>query len=583
MQAIFKMIATAWRYSQGKHLMLICYVLMFVGANTILLLEPIIIGNVLNTIQQIHEIENPLITLLWLFAGIIGIEIVFWILHGPARVMEHMVAFYAHNKLMDTLYSISSSLPVQWHADNHSGKIINAMKKAGNALYNFMSNSFQGIEMVLKLIISIIAVTWLFPTAGLITIIICTATFTMIFLFDKILLPQYERINEHEHFAAAARHDYISNIYTVISLRLEELTRGELWKRMTVYLPLFKKNQIISETKWFLATMFIASMTTGILFWYAYNVYNSEDVLLAGTVYMLYQYLQKIGASFYTFAWKFSATVQEYADVKSVDMILEAVPASNTNIKLTKNWKMITIEDLKFSYEGKDHKQHQLDHVSITLKRGFSIAFVGESGSGKSTIMSLIRGLHTTDSANVTCDGKRLDNGLGIIANHTTLIPQEPEIFANTIEYNVSVDTEQAEESLLEDIESACFTSVLSRLPEGLKTDVSEKGVSLSGGEKQRLALARGIFAARKSDIVLLDEPTSSVDPINELQIHKNLFKRFKEKCVVASVHKLHLLPMFNYIYVMQDGKLVEEGTYDDLISKNSILGTMVSSYNDKL
>ena len=117
-------------------------------------------------------------------------------------------------------------------------------------------------------------------------------------------------------------------------------------------------------------------------------------------------------------------------------------------------------------------------------------------------------------------------------------------------------------------VSMAQFGNVVERLEKGLETNVLEKGVSLSGGEKQRLALARGLLAARKSEIVLLDEPTSSVDNLNEMNIYSKVFREFKYKTILSSVHRLHLLKMFDYIYMFEKGKVVAEGTLEE-IKKN--------------
>ncbi len=582
MRAFAALISACWTYSKGRRGTVVFYVLLFVLANVVLLLEPVVIGQLLNTIQNITTIEDPVRTLGTLFAFMIGIQVLFWLLHGPARVLENSSAFHAKNAFQDRTFSIVTSLPVQWHKDHHSGQTINRMRKAGNALNEFMTNGFQIIEMVMKLVGSIAAICLLFPIAGVIAVAICLLAVVVVFLFDRVLLPQYDAINEREHFTASAAHDYITNIFTVISLRLEELTRAELWKRMTVYFPLFFKNNWINETKWFLATIIISLMTITVLGWYAWSMLSTGGVLLAGTVYMLYEYLQKIGASFYTFAWKYSATVQNYADLRSSRDILDAAPAGRTEATLPRDWKTIEITSLRFSYEDEEHRNQHLEDLSITLARGKKIALVGESGSGKSTLMTLIRGLQTTENVTVTCDGQVLPEKLRHLAHHTTLIPQEPEIFANTIEYNVSVDTEQAYAELLQDIDLACFTSVLNRLPKGLQTDVSEKGVNLSGGEKQRLALARGIFAAKTSDIILMDEPTSSVDSINELKIHKNIFGRFPDRCIVGSIHRLHLLPLFDEVYVLEKGKLVEHGDPRTLMKGSGLLAKMWKTYESE-
>ena len=118
------------------------------------------------------------------------------------------------------------------------------------------------------------------------------------------------------------------------------------------------------------------------------------------------------------------------------------------------------------------------------------------------------------------------------------------------------------EKDILDVCDTAHFTEVLKQLPKGLQSNIMEKGVNLSGGQKQRLALARGILAAKSSEIILLDEPTSSVDPKTETQIYEKMFGEYKNKAVISSLHRLYLLSNFDYVYVLKDGRIVDEGTF---------------------
>lgn len=579
MNAFLTLVQAAWKYAEGRRASVVLYILMSVCANIVLLVEPYAIGKLLNSIQEASSRENPFDEMIRYFLLMILIPVGFWLFHGPSRVIENNVAFYARRRLIDHLYEILASLPVQWHKDHHSGQTINKIRKCERALFDFMNNSFNFIEMIIKLVGSITVLYLLLPTAAGIATAVSVLALIIVFVYDKFLVKMYDRINQKEHFVAAALHDYVTNIYTVITLRLEKLTQSELWERMSNYFPLFRKTHIIDESKWFLTTFVISVMTVLVLAWYVWSSISAGQVILVGTFFMLYDYLQKVGSAFYTFAWKYSMTIQQYADLHTAESILHAERSERDKGCLPVDWKRLEICDLNFSYEDADHHRRHLAGVSLILEKGKKIALVGKSGSGKSTIMSLIRGLHTTSEAKILCDGKPLKHGLRCVGEHVTLIPQEPEIFANTIEYNVSVDTEQSKEELLEDIDIACFTEVLERLPNGLQTDISEKGVNLSGGEKQRLALARGIFAAKKSDIILLDEPTSSVDSTNELQIHKNIFKRFSDRCVVSSIHRLHLLPLFDYVYVLEDGKVMQEGSPEELMQRPGQLHDMWQTY----
>ena len=176
----------------------------------------------------------------------------------------------------------------------------------------------------------------------------------------------------------------------------------------------------------------------------------------------------------------------------------------------------------------------------------------------------MLRGLYEPQSVNLTIDGKSFDT-LAPFAGITTLIPQEPEIFENTIRYNITFGVEHSEAEVLAAVRIARFDAVLERLPNGLETDVRERGVTLSGGERQRLALARGILAASDSSIILMDEPTSSVDAYNEALIYENIFARYPDRTIVASIHRLHMLGRFDRVVVMERGRIVQTGAFEAL------------------
>ena len=230
-------------------------------------------------------------------------------------------------------------------------------------------------------------------------------------------------------------------------------------------------------------------------------------------------------------------------------------------------WQHIDIEKLNFVRTERNplKKPAGLFDLSMRIEKGKRIALIGESGSGKSTLLALLRGLHDPLAGSIiTLDGSipiELDN----ISSTVTLFPQEPEIFENTILYNITLGLPVSREEVMKVCEQAQFVDVLNRLPEGLDTFIQEKGVNLSGGQKQRLALARGILAARTSDIILMDEPTSSVDPRTEKLIYTSMFETFRGKVVISSLHRLHLLSQFDYIYILRNGRVADEGTYDHL------------------
>jgi ABC-type multidrug transport system fused ATPase/permease subunit len=252
----------------------------------------------------------------------------------------------------------------------------------------------------------------------------------------------------------------------------------------------------------------------------------------------------------------------------------------NQTVNLQGNWKELAIKRLTFSYHGNEGGDLHLNNVSLTIRKNEKIALVGESGSGKTTFLKLIRNLFNPRSVDLYLDNKEVTGKFAAISENIAFIPQEPEIFSTTMRENITVGLEHADEYIKKFTEMACFTPIVERLPKKLDSSIFEKGVNLSGGEKQRLALARGLMAAADKPVVFLDEPTSSVDAKNEMQIYDNIFRAFKNKTIISTVHRLHLLHRFNKILVFDKGKIVATGTLQDLLNNSQEFKTLWKKYH---
>ncbi|HEY9676470.1 MAG TPA: ABC transporter ATP-binding protein [Drouetiella sp.] len=578
---------TGWQYAGRFRPLMVLYATLFAGSQAVSLCEPYVIGLLLNSVQKnlsagpanqaklLHDITMYLL----LFFGIVFVS---WVFHGPGRLIERYVSFHIKTKYKSTLFKILTDLPLQWHRDHHSGDSIDKINRATTSLATFFDMTFEVLYMLFRLVGTQIILFFFMPFAGWAAMLTSVIAFSMIYFFDKVLSKQYVELNLMENRVASAVHDYVTNIISVITLRLEQPVVQEVNGRMMKPLTLFKKNSYLIEAKWFLTTMTIMTMVVTIMLWYTHTTVGAGKVLMAGTFFTLFEYLRRIGDSFYNFAFVYGSVMRQSADVRSAEPLIEAhnrLTPDAEKFNLPSNWRELAVNNLHFTYEDEKHRTHHLEDVSIKLVKGKSIAFVGHSGSGKSTMLNLLRGVQTAENVHLHCDGKTLPGKLAHLSHATTLMPQDPEIFADTIGFNITFGIENSPEEFEDAISIARFDPVLNRLQDGLETNIAEKGVNLSGGEKQRLALARGVYFARTSDIVLLDEPTSSVDTYNERRIYEGVLDTFKDKCVVSSIHKLHLLEMFDNIYVFDNGKLVESGSFSELIAKGGHLAGMWKNY----
>lgn len=225
----------------------------------------------------------------------------------------------------------------------------------------------------------------------------------------------------------------------------------------------------------------------------------------------------------------------------------------------------IHVEDISFSYENKE----VLQSVSLTIKRGEKIAFVGESGSGKSTLTKILVGLLKYDKGNILFDDEPLKNiSLASMYEKVSYLSQDTPVFDGTIKENLVFDREVSENDICVCLEKTHLLSMLAALDNGVETRIGEKGACLSGGEKQRLALARLWFD--NSDIVVLDEATSALDNVTEGIVMKNVLGQIKHATVIAVAHRLTSIKEFDRIVVFRNGKIVGNGTFDELLENNS-------------
>lgn len=568
------LIRQAWRFGAGQRAKMVLFYIMFFFANLAIIAQPWIFGQTLNVLQAGGEDLFARVWPWFIFYG--GMVLVFWSFHGPARVIERRFGFHVKKQFFAAHYKAVTELPLAWHRDHHSGEVINRIQKAGLGLYNFSQSQFMYLETCIRFIGAMIMLAVVSPMVAVLAITGALLIMTMIRGFDKKLVKLIRAENAADHYFASGLFDFISNINTLITLRLAPLTQHELSRRiMQIFVPL-RESIRLNETKWFTFMMMVVTLEATIMLSFIHHQIEIRNAVMIGTLVTVFQYFRQINDVFVRFAIYYQELIRTRVDLQAVAPITEAAAqllAAHTH-PLPDNWQRIELQNLSFSYD--ENERQTLSSLHVSLRRGSRIALVGESGAGKSSLLAVLRGIYPAE-ADIAVDGHVAE--LATLADGATLIPQDAEIFESSIAENITMGVHDENARMLRAAEIAEFALVAAMLPNGYQTDIREKGVNLSGGQKQRLALARGLFSAEDSSLLLLDEPTSSVDAATELKIFQNLFAAYPDTTIVASLHRLHLLPRFDYIYVMENGKIVEEGRFDDLIARKGALKRFWDKY----
>lgn len=577
---------TAWRYARREKKRYALVYSLFILASIVSAMNPLLYGWFINAVQKegIKQLHYA-----WLYAGIFMLlKLMEWSFHGPARIMERYLAFNLSRNFLQELYHQTLHLPVKWHQDHHSGATINRIRKAYEALKDFFQNGFMYLYTITKFLSSFIAMIFFSPLFGAVGVAIGVLTVFLIFKFDKPFMKAVDDTNEKEHVVSSTLFDSLSNIITVITLRLEKRMENSILKKVSEVFAPFGRSVRINEYKWFVADILVSLIYVVTAVGYIYQHTRPGSIFMLGSLVALLGFVNQFTSVFHDIAWQYTQIVQYNTNVQTARFISESYKEQHlpdASAGLPKNWQTITIEGLNFSHKeiySSAEKAHSLHNINITINKGKRIALIGESGSGKSTLMAVLRGLYAIEPGVKIKADNQYEIDTGTIAESITLFPQEPEIFENTIEHNITLGLPFDEKDISEVCETAHFTEVIKQLPKGIQSNIQEKGVNLSGGQKQRLALARGILAAKSSEIVLLDEPTSSVDPKTEIQIYEKLFAECKNKAVISSLHRLYLLNYFDYVYVLQNGHIVDEGSFADLRKSSAVFNELWKHQADK-
>jgi ABC-type bacteriocin/lantibiotic exporter with double-glycine peptidase domain len=503
-----------------------------------------------------------------------------WVLHGPGRILERRAALLIRQRMSASLVERLFQLPLSWHEAHHSGATAHRVQQSTHALSGFAQSQFIYLNSAVRLFGPLIALWWVQPVIGFAAVVGFTLIICSVVGFDRAMLRLANEENDAERHYSATLIDTLGNTGTVYALRQARAVTSRLQRRLSaVFVPL-RRAIVLNELKWCtvdLSTRVLNCCIVGLFVWLATRASAgglAGKTLLLGSLYMVWEYAQQASGVISSIASHFQTFARQHADYASADVIRSStpnpVPASTP---APDRWQRLTVRDLSFRHASGRGGVPALERLTFCLERGKRYALIGASGSGKSTLMRILAGLYSAERIALTLDDGPTHVSPAETAQwlraRTTLIPQDAEVYEGTLGENLglceSVQGPPFPYAYSGALEAACATDFLQPTPLGLEVAVAERAANWSGGQRSRVALARGILAACGSDIVLMDEPTASLDPATEARVYTNLFAAFTDACVISSVHRLSLLDRFDEILLMQEGRLVAQGSVDDL------------------
>ena len=322
------------------------------------------------------------------------------------------------------------------------------------------------------------------------------------------------------------------------------------------------KMYMIHEAFFTIFVLFVAMLDIGMLFyaWKTQNITVGSVVALITLIENAYTPI----AVFNVIYVQYKLDKESYNRLKQFLDLKDDNQLKNGNI-INTDVGEISIKNLSFRYE----ERKIIDDLSLSVKKGEKIAFVGESGSGKSTLIKILLGLLKYNQGEVRLGDMELSElCLNDLYDKVSYISQDAPVFDGTIKENLVFDKDVTGEQMVDALNKVQLSYLVESLEKGLDTEIGEKGTCLSGGEKQRLALARLWF--ENPELVILDEATSAMDNLTEENVMKSVIQKVKDKTVIAVVHRLNFISNFDRIVVFREGKIVEQGTFEELLHTHS-------------
>jgi ATP-binding cassette subfamily B protein len=457
--------------------------------------------------------------------------------------------------------------PMGYFSDQTLGNISSALTSSMTFMENFSMMAVENIVVgIVQALLTTLILFYFRWEIGLITLIGLVISQLILKVIKKKTADHAVDMQKAKETMVSRVIEYIRGIAVVRTFGVDKGLEQELDEALEGD----KKASIATEKKvmpWvnvykgvFDAASGIMIMMTGYLFLHEKLTFQIA-VLFLISAFVIYQNMRSMGNS------AFLLPMIE----KGLDRLEEVtkIPEMSGKDKevLIKDYD-IEMSHVSFGYE-KDRKI--INDVSLKIPQGSKTAIIGPSGCGKTTLCNLMMRFWDTDSGAIKFGGEDVKNiSTDSLMSHVSTVFQKVYLFHDTIENNIKFGKPHAaHEEVIEAAKKACCYDFIMNLPEGFDTVIGESGSTLSGGEKQRISIARAML--KDASVVILDEATSSIDPENEHELLKAIDELTRDKTVISIAHRLSTVKEANQIIVMNDGRIEQIGTHDELLCKEGI------------
>ena len=558
-------------------------VLITIIARVFSLFAPRLIGNSLTAVERFIKSEATPIEvikeeLFWNIVIIISAAIVSGFFTFLMRQTIINVSRYIEFDLKNEIFEHYQKLSLSFYKNNRTGDLMNRISEdVGKVRMYFGPAIMYSINTVSLFVIVISYMASIAPVLTVYTLLPLPILSVTIYKLSKAINIRSTAVQEILSDLSTFTQESFSGIAVIKSYAIQSKVNKD-FKELT-NLSKEKNVDLAKIQAWFFPLMVLLIGFSNLLVIFIGGKQYIDGSLEIGVLAEFIIYVNMLTWPVATVGWVTSIIQQAEASQKRINDFLKEVPKI-TNGAFDETIKIGTIEFKNVSFTFKETKIQAVKNINFKLKPGETLGIIGKTGSGKSTILDLISRLYDVDEGEIFIDGIPIQNyNLAALRSQIGYVPQNPFLFSETIESNIRFGKSDAS---FEEIEAAAKSSAVSenieRFKEGYKTLLGERGVTLSGGQIQRISIARALI--KDPEILLFDDCLSAVDADTEEEILKNLNVSSKEKTTLIVSHRISSVKEADCIIAIEQGEIIEQGTHSDLMKKDGFYNRLYLKQN---